>query len=347
MTKIPQLPTADGFVGIYSAWAVLWGLLFLTVPLSYVYIALVLLREICRSYPSLLLEASPPNSYVPSRILNSLVYYMQYRSWRPAEVWCWLEGAFYILVKIKIKWLQHKDPLEASLSAAPLLELDERATLWRRMIDADVGSDPVGFLTGWFFDSCPIEEITKYDVRDFCAWSMFEGRHQEHLTNDELRQLEAFVDEAEHRIGLQLYGAADTSDDNDDDDEEVTEDEPNAEQRVADQGGEEEATTDAAVIDAEEDVDTLRPRVDTNDEVPPQSPIRRTRGNPRSSRRRMSPLRRNRNRAYEAPDWKSTLPRPKKRKYNIPRSTPVWHIVLVWIANNRVPLLEHAWLNSR
>jgi hypothetical protein len=109
-------------------------------------------------------------------------------------------------MKLKIKWLQMKDPLEASLSAAPLLELDERRVLWRRMMECEM-DDPVGFITGWFFD-CDIESITKYDVRDFCAWSMFEGRHQEHLTTSELRQLEEFVEEAEYRISLQLYGEA-------------------------------------------------------------------------------------------------------------------------------------------
>ena len=41
---------------------------------------------------------------------------------------------------------------------------------------------------------------------------MFEGRHQEHLTENELRQLERFVREIQHRISLQLYGIADDDD---------------------------------------------------------------------------------------------------------------------------------------
>jgi hypothetical protein len=185
---------------MYSVWGVVWGLLFLTVPLSYCYIALVLLRELCRSYPVLL------EDYLPS-LVKKLVLFMDMKSSRTIEYCCHMEAVFYIMMKLKIKWLQLKDPLEASLSAAPLLELEERKLLWRRMMECET-DDPAGFLTGWFFD-CDIEKITKYDVRDFCAWSMFEGRHQEHLTTKELRQLEDFVEEAEHRISLQLYGEAD------------------------------------------------------------------------------------------------------------------------------------------
>jgi hypothetical protein len=186
-------------VGMYSTWGVIWGVLFMTVPISYVYIALVLLRELCRSYPVLL------QYYLPS-VFERVVLFMDVRSSRIIEYWCWLEALFFILMKLKIKWLQMKDPLEASLSAAPLLELEERRVLWIRMMECEM-EDPVGFITGWFFD-CDIESITKYDVRDFCAWSMFEGRHQEHLTTSELRQLEDFVEEAEYRVSLQLYGEA-------------------------------------------------------------------------------------------------------------------------------------------
>ena len=73
-------------------------------------------------------------------------------------------------------------------------------------------ANPVTWLSGWFFDE-PIDNISKYDVRDFVAWSMFEGRHQEHLTSSEQEQLEDFVTEAELRISLFLYGKADDDDD--------------------------------------------------------------------------------------------------------------------------------------
>jgi len=91
------------------------------------------------------------------------------------------------------------------------MDIEGRQVLWQRMMDCEV-EDPVGFLRGWFFDQ-PLENIAKYDVRDFVAWSMFEGRHQEHLTDAELRQLELFVEEVELRIGLQLYGEQTDEDD--------------------------------------------------------------------------------------------------------------------------------------
>ena len=67
------------------------------------------------------------------------------------------------------------------------------------------------FLSGWFFD-VPVDTISRYDVRDFLAWSMFEGRHQEHLTIWEVKQLESFCYELEYFISLELYGE-DTTDD--------------------------------------------------------------------------------------------------------------------------------------
>eukprot|EP00550_Attheya_septentrionalis_P006772 CAMPEP_0198295274 /NCGR_PEP_ID=MMETSP1449-20131203/26888_1 /TAXON_ID=420275 /ORGANISM="Attheya septentrionalis, Strain CCMP2084" /LENGTH=643 /DNA_ID=CAMNT_0043995529 /DNA_START=746 /DNA_END=2677 /DNA_ORIENTATION=+ len=63
--------------------------------------------------------------------------------------------------------------------------------------------DPVSFVTGWFFDQ-DLQHITRYDVLDFVAWSMFEGRNQEHLTGDELGQLHDFVDELEWKISEHL-----------------------------------------------------------------------------------------------------------------------------------------------
>lgn len=206
-SRLPEVPTTDDFVGIYSKWAVLWGILFLIVPISYIYIGLVLLRELCMSYPDSLFRFI--SHYAP--IVATLVEQMDQKSSRLVEKWCWIEALFYICIKLKIKWLQCKDPLEASLSAAPLMDIPDRRIMWQRMMDCEK-DDPITFLTGWFFDE-PIENISKYDVRDFCAWSMFEGRHQEHLTTRELRQLEDFVEEAEYRISLHLYGAA-TEDDN-------------------------------------------------------------------------------------------------------------------------------------
>jgi hypothetical protein len=126
------------------------------------------------------------------------------KSSRFVEAWCIIEAIFFVCLKLHIRWLQRMDPLERSLSSAPMLTPSERRLLWQRMVEAEA-DDPVTFITGWFFDQ-PLESISKYDVRDFVVWSMFEGRNQEHLTLQELDQLEDFVDEIEWRISLKLYG---------------------------------------------------------------------------------------------------------------------------------------------
>lgn len=186
-------------MGIYSPVAAFWGLIFLIVPAAYLYILMVMLREMCRIFPETLFL--PIQHYAPW--LASTVTAMNQLS-RWVEIWCCLEAAFYIGLKLHIKWLQTRDPLEASLSAAPMMELEDRSILWQRMMECEA-ADPVSFLQGWFFDQ-PLENISMYDVRDFIAWSMFEGRHQEHLTEAELRQLESFVEEIGHRSSLHLYG---------------------------------------------------------------------------------------------------------------------------------------------
>ena len=127
------------------------------------------------------------------------------KSSRIVEAWCVIEAIFYICLKLHVMWLQGMDPLERSLSSAPMLEVEERQLLWARMLQVE-RDDPVSFISGWFFDQ-PLESISKYDVRDFITWSMFEGRNQEHLTAEELAQLDDFVDEAEWCISLHMYGA--------------------------------------------------------------------------------------------------------------------------------------------
>jgi hypothetical protein len=193
-------PTAnEKFIGIYSPVAAFWGFVFLTIPAAYMYIALVVLRELCRTFPETIYL--PIQRYTPW--LSYTVKALNHVS-RWVEIWCCLEAIFFIGLKLHIKWLQTRDPLEASLSAAPMMELLDRSVLWDRMMECEA-ADPISFLRGWFFDQ-PIENISKYDVRDFIAWSLFEGRHQEHLTDAELRQLERFVDEVELRISLSMYG---------------------------------------------------------------------------------------------------------------------------------------------
>ena len=106
--------------------------------------------------------------------------------WLWIEIWCSFEAVFFILMRIRIRWLRNKDPLEASLSAAPLMDLSERQSLWRRMQEVEDGH-VCEFLSGWFFDH-DCQDISAYDVRDFVCWSMFECRHQEHLSEGELLQ---------------------------------------------------------------------------------------------------------------------------------------------------------------
>lgn len=127
------------------------------------------------------------------------------------EVWCVIEALFFIGIKLKIHYLQTRDPLEASLSAAPMMDPKDRKILWDRMIEIEK-DDPGSFLEGWFFDQ-PIENISRYDVCDFLCWSMFDGRNQEHLTLEELTNLEDFVEDLEHYISLKRFGPKGGTDD--------------------------------------------------------------------------------------------------------------------------------------
>ena len=60
-------------------------------------------------------------------------------------------------------------------------------------------------LLAQFFDQS-IHRISRYDVCDFICWSMFDGRNQEHLTTQELHELECFVEDLEYRLSLKLHG---------------------------------------------------------------------------------------------------------------------------------------------
>jgi len=180
----------------------------MTIPFAYLYILLILLRELCFNFPDNVYD--PIKHYVP--LLANVVGAMEQSS-VAVETWCIIEALFYLVSKLQIYWLQSRDPLEASLSSAPMLELDERELLWNRIMDCEK-DDPVTHLQGWFFDE-PIDKISKYDVRDFISWSMFECRNQEHLTGEELAQLDRFMDEFEYHISIFLYGAIeDDSDEN-------------------------------------------------------------------------------------------------------------------------------------
>lgn len=183
----------------------------LIVPVAYIYILLIILRELHEKFAPSMQGSSFLNTYVLP-ILSVIADSMQ-KSSMIVEVWVVIEALFYIYLKIVIQTLQYKDPLEACLSAAPLMDIDDRRECWRKMMDCvteDVGLS--GWLCGWFFDS-KLEYISRCDVMDFIAWSMFEGRSQEHLTDSESEQLETFVRELEWRISISLYGLSSSTTD--------------------------------------------------------------------------------------------------------------------------------------
>jgi len=196
-----DLPMELNAVGFRSPWAFLWYFLFLVAPLAYFYIALMLLRDLCEYFPETIQQ--PLQHYVPF-LANVLSLMKSYYGFRLVDVWCVIEALFFIACKLKIRYLNGKDPLEASLTAAPMLDPDERKALWDRMMEVD--SDPA-WITGWFLDHPSIESISRYDIFDFLCWAMFDGRNQEHLTTQEFQDLEGFVEDLEYRISLHLYGA--------------------------------------------------------------------------------------------------------------------------------------------
>ena len=195
-----DLPMELNAVGFYSPWAFFWFSLFMVAPLAYIYIVLMLLRDLCLYFPEAVHQ--PLRRYVP--FLANLAQVMNNAS-RIVDVWCVIEALFFVACKLKIQYLQSRDPLEASLSAAPMLDPYDRKLLWDRMMEIEQ-NDPIAFISGWFFDQS-IEHISRYDVCDFICWAMFDGRNQEHLTTLELHELECFLEDFEYRISLKLYGA--------------------------------------------------------------------------------------------------------------------------------------------
>jgi len=199
-----DLPMELDAIGFKSFWAYFWIFLFGVVPFCHVYIGLIVLHELCIAFDSFQQTLQTYFSW-----LDAIATGLHARSSRTMEVWCLLEALFYLLIKAKIAYLQTRDPLEASLSAAPLLDPEERRRLWDRVVECEK-DDPISFLRGWFFD-VPLEQISRYDVFDFVCWSLFDGRNPEHLTLEECQDLEDFVQELEWLISLQLYGAATTA----------------------------------------------------------------------------------------------------------------------------------------
>ena len=107
---------------------------------------------------------------------------------------------FWFLLKLKKRWLESYDPLQMSLGAAPMMSAAERQLLFDR-IKSSTAAGMEDFIRGWFFD-VEISSISRYDVLDWTSWSLFEGRNQEHLTQEELTQLKSFVSDIESLITI-------------------------------------------------------------------------------------------------------------------------------------------------
>lgn len=194
-----DLPLEKNAVGLYTPIGIFFLMMRLIVPLAYLYIALICLREISERWKTFCIFIS---TYLPT--LNAIITKMQ-KSSKLVEIWVMVEAIFYILQRLHIQYLQYKDPLEASLLAAPILTSSAREQLFQRIMDHIFSDDPVAFIRGWFFDE-KLENITRYDICDFLAWCMFESRNQEHLTSQETEHLHEMVHKIEYCLSIHLYG---------------------------------------------------------------------------------------------------------------------------------------------
>lgn len=196
-----DLPMEKNAIGLLSPAGMFFAGVKLTVPLAYVYIVLILWRELCLSFPKTMLESHFMTNYFSVGVWTAQT---MTSSSLAVEVWAVIEGIFYVVLFLHRKWLNSLDTLELSLRSAPMLELRERAELWELMMDSE-DKDCSKFITGWFFGE-KLEKLTRYDVMDFLTWSLFDGRNMEHLTHEEMIQLRGFVTDLEHNIALELHG---------------------------------------------------------------------------------------------------------------------------------------------
>ena len=198
--KTSDLPMEQNAIGYISPMGIFFSSVKLTVPLAYIYIILVLWRELCFSFPKTMLEGQFVQKYFSIGVWTART---MTSSSLAIEVWAAVEGVFFVILFMHRQWLNSLDTLELSLRSAPMLESRERDDLWQLMMDGE--DECVSFISGWFFGG-KLESLTKYDVMDFLTWSMFEGRNIEHLTRDEANQLNHFVEDLEYKISLELYG---------------------------------------------------------------------------------------------------------------------------------------------
>ena len=104
------------------------------------------------------------------------------------------EALFFLFMKVKLIYLQSKDPLTESLRATTILSLDARQRHWELMMQA-VDANPNQFFEDWFF-GIPMQHLTRHDLENFIAWACFEDRAVEHLSLLELHQLDTLVQDA-------------------------------------------------------------------------------------------------------------------------------------------------------
>eukprot|EP00590_Aulacoseira_subarctica_P006159 CAMPEP_0172420520 /NCGR_PEP_ID=MMETSP1064-20121228/6882_1 /TAXON_ID=202472 /ORGANISM="Aulacoseira subarctica , Strain CCAP 1002/5" /LENGTH=843 /DNA_ID=CAMNT_0013160523 /DNA_START=261 /DNA_END=2792 /DNA_ORIENTATION=+ len=182
--------------GMYTPAGLFYFTIKLTVPLAYLYIATFVIRDIAYKTNTFDIISSVP-------ILRRFLLNIEHLPLL-VHIWAIIEAIFYVCLRLHIRWLQVKCPLEACLASAPMYELHERRELVERILDA-VSHDPVSFIEGWFFDA-PITSISRYDMLDFLSWCLFEGRSQEHLTENEVLQVHSFLAEIEYAISVHLYG---------------------------------------------------------------------------------------------------------------------------------------------
>lgn len=205
-----DLPMEKNAIGLLSPTGIFFSSVKLTVPLAYVYIVLILWRELCFSFPETMLNGQFVTAYFSLGVWTA-------RTMRSSslvvEVWAVIEGMFYVILFLHRKWLNSLDTLELSLLSAPMLETRERSELWDLMMDSmDLEDKECSkFISGWFFGES-LEKLTRYDIMDYLTWSLFEGRSMEHLTQEEMQQLRGFVTDLEYRVSMELYGVEEEDD---------------------------------------------------------------------------------------------------------------------------------------
>ena len=205
-----DLPMEKNAIGLLSPTGIFFSSVKLTVPLAYIYILLILWRELCFSFPKSMLESQFMTSYFSVGVWMART--MTSSSWT-VEAWAVIEGVFYVILFLHRKYLNSLDTLELSLLSAPMLETRERAELWELMMDSEEGNCSK-FISGWFFGE-KIEILTRLDVMDFLTWSLFEGRSIEHLTLEETHQLRGFLADLENNISIEQFGKEEADIDDD------------------------------------------------------------------------------------------------------------------------------------